>query len=239
MKLSNTILLVSLSVGIAGLFGSNYVMKKEFDKIDKTDPYWTYKKVEEKPFKHLVVKGGNISNIFFEQSPHSFVKVMKNWRGASDGSVKTRVVNDTLYLDFDNRFVDIYEKYWLRDVVPVRISTPSLVTAEGSNTKLVIDKFNQPTLKIDVNGDSKIQVNCFRTHFDRIDVNQKDSSLVAFTVSEELYLPDSIKIDQVVAKGSGTSLLNLRTATIDSLQINLTDAASIALSGYSLKKWRQ
>jgi hypothetical protein len=148
-------------------------------------------------------------------------------------------VNDTLYLDFDNRFVDIYEKYWLRDVVPVRISTPSLVTAEGSNTKLVIDKFNQPTLKIDVNGDSKIQVNCFRTHFDRIDVNQKDSSLVAFTVSEELYLPDSIKIDQVVAKGSGTSLLNLRTATIDSLQINLTDAASIALSGYSLRKWRQ
>ena len=239
MKLSNTILLVSLSAGIAGLFGSNYVMKKEFDKIDKTDPYWAYKKVEEKPFRHLVINGGNISNIFFEQSPHSFVKVMKNWRGADDGSVKTRIVNDTLYLNFSNRFIDIYEKYWLRDVVPVRISTPSLVSAEGSDTKLVIDKFNQPTISIDLNGDSKIQVNCFRTHFDRIDVEQRDSSLVAFTVSEELFLRDSIKIDQVVVRGSGTSLLNLRTATIDSLQLNLTDEASVALSGYSLRKWRR
>jgi hypothetical protein len=36
MKLSNIILLTSLSIGIGGLVGANYVMKKEFDKIDKT-----------------------------------------------------------------------------------------------------------------------------------------------------------------------------------------------------------
>lgn len=238
MKLSNTILIISLSTAVAGLFGSNYVMKNEFDKIDKTDPYWTYKKIEDKPFRHLVVKGGSISNIFFEQSPHSFVKVMTNWHGSEDGTVKARVSNDTLYLDFNNRFTDIYEKYWLRDVVPVRISTPSLISAEGMDTKLVIDKFNQPTLKINLSGDSKIQVNCFTTHFSKIEVDQKDSSLVAFTVSKELFLPDSIKVDEVVAKGSGTSLLNLRTATIDSLHMQLTDAASIALSGYSLRKWK-
>jgi hypothetical protein len=238
MKLSNIILLTSLSIGIGGLVGANYVMKKEFDKIDKTDPYWTYKKIEDKPFTHLVINGGNISNIIFEESPHFFVKVMNNWRGSNDGSVKAKVTNDTLYLDFTNRFQDIYEKFWLRDVVPVRISAPQLVSANGSNTKLVIDKFNQPELKIALDGDSKIQVNCFRTHFDRIEVNQKDSSLVAFTVSKELFLPDSINIGEVVARGSGTSLLNLRTATINSLQLDLTDAASIALSGYSLRKWR-
>ena len=238
MKLSNIILLASFSAGIACLFGSNYVMKKEFDKIDKSDPYWTYRKLEDKPFRHLVINGGNVSNIFFEQSPHSFVKVMTNWRGSNDGSVKTRISNDTLFLNFANRFEDIYEKYWLRDVVPVRISAPALISAEGNNTKLVIDKFNQPSLKLGLTGDSKIQVNCFTTHFNKIEIEQKDSSLIAFTVSKELFLPDSIKVDQVIVKGSGTSLLNLRTATIDSLQINLTDAASIALSGYSLKKWR-
>jgi hypothetical protein len=238
MKLSNVILLTSLCIGIVGLIGSNYVMKKEFDKIDKTDPYWNYWKIEDKPFRHLVIHGGNISNIIFEESPHSFVKVMNNWRGSGDGSVKAKVVNDTLYIDFSNRFVDIYEKFWLRDVVPVRISAPHLVSADGKDTKLVIDKFNQPELKINLNGDSKIQVNSFRTHFDRIEVNQNDSSLVAFTVSKELFLPDSINISQVIAYGSGTSLLNLRTATIDSLHLDLTDAASIALSGYSLKKWR-
>ena len=238
MKLSNTILIASLTIGVAGLFGSNYLMKKEFDKIDKTDPYWTYKKVEDRPFTHLVITGGNVSNIVFEQSAHSFVKVMKNWRGADDGSVKTTVHNDTLYINFANRFEDIYEKYWLQNVVPVRISAPLLASAEGSNTKLVIDKFDAPDFRIRLRGDSKIQVNSFTTHFQNIEVEQSDSSLVAFTVSKELFLPDSIKVDNVIAKGSGTSLLNLRTATIDSLKLNLTDAASIALSGYSLRKWK-
>ena len=239
MKLSNTILITSLAIGISGLFGSNYIMKNEFDRIDKTDPYWTYKKIEDRPFRHLVITGGNISNILFEQSPHSFVKVMTNWRGSGDGSVKANVVNDTLYLDFANQSSDIYEKYWLRDVVPVRISTPSMISVDGSNTKLVVDKFNQPTFKIGLKGDSKIQVNCFRTHFDRLEIEQRDSSLVAFTVSKELFVPDSIKVNHVIADGSGTSLLNLRTATIDSLQVHLADAASIALNGYSLKKWKQ
>ena len=68
MKMSNTILTTLLAIGIAGLFGSNYSMKNEFDKIDKTDPYWTYKKIEDRPFSHLVISGGNISNIVFEQS---------------------------------------------------------------------------------------------------------------------------------------------------------------------------
>lgn len=239
MKLSSAVLLFTFGTGLAGLFGSNYVMKKEFDKVDKTDPYWTYKKVEEKPFHHLVVNGGNISNIIYEESAHSFVKLMRSWRGSDDGSIKTNINNDTLYLDFDNHYADLYEKYWLRDVVPVRISTPVLISATGSNTKLVLDKFNQPSLRINLTGDSKIQVNCFRNHFSKIEVDQKDSSLVAFTVSKELFLPDAITVDTAVVRGSGTSLLNIRTATIDLLDLKLTNDASVALSGYSLEKWRK
>jgi hypothetical protein len=237
MKVSNTILLVTFCVATAGLFGSNYVIKKEYDKIDKTDPYWNYKKVTDKPFEHLVINGGNVSNIVFEQSPNAYVKVMKEWRGSSDGSVKSDVRNDTLYLDFDNHFVDIYEKYWLQNVVPVRISSSALLSVNGNATKLIIDKFNHPALCIDLRGDSKIQVNCFTTHFNEIVVNQKDSSLVTFTVSKELFVADSIKVAKVNATGSGTSLLNLRTATIDSLTLHLTDDASIALNGATLKKW--
>src|SRR5690349_8398688 len=112
MKLSNTILMISFAVGLAGLVGSNIVLKKEFDKVDKTDPYWTYKKMEDRSFHHLAIDGGNISNIVCEQSPHSFVKVMNSWRGSHDGSITTRISNDTLYLNFSNKYEDIYEKYW-------------------------------------------------------------------------------------------------------------------------------
>lgn len=238
MKLSNTILLVSLGIGIAGVFGSTYVLKSEYNKIDKTDPYWNFKKMLDQPFQHLVINGGNVSNVVFEESPHPYVKIMKAWRGADDGSVRSHVNNDTLYVDFDNRYGDLYEKYWLQGVVPVRISAPILKSIKGTNTKLVVDKFNQPDLKIDLHGGSKIQINCFRTSFNTIDVSQADSSLIAFTVSGELFIQDSIKINSVVAVGSGTSLLNLRTATIDSLRVELTNNASIALNGYSLTKWK-
>lgn len=239
MKASSTILAVTLAIGIAGVFGSNFIIKQEYDKLDKTDPYWNFKKTNDQPFSHLFINGGNISNIVFEQSPHPYVKLLNNWRGANDGSVRSHVSNDTLYINFANNYIDLYEKYWLRDVVTVRVSSPMLESVNGENTRLVIDKFSQPNLTINLSGDSRIKVNSFTTNFNTVDVKQSDSSLVAFTVSEELFVPDSIHINKLVAVNSGTSLLNLRTASIDSVDLNLTEAASAALSGYTLRRWRQ
>lgn len=236
MKLSSTILLVALSAGTAGIFGSNYILKKEYERLDKSDPYWNYSKVQDKPFRHVVIKGGNISNIVFEESAVSYVKLLNEWRGSHDGSVQSRLASDTLYLDFSNTYVDMYEKYWLQSVVPVRLSSPALRSVNGINTKLVLDKFNQPTISIALRGDSRVQINSYRTSFDEINVNQQDSSLITFSVSKELFVPDSIHVKHVIASASGTSLLNLRTATIDSLDLRLTNAASIAISGYSLNK---
>lgn len=238
MKMSSTILATTLAIGIAGVFGSNFVLKKEYDRLDKSDPYWNFKSINSGRFTHLVINGGNISNIVLEQSPHNYVKVLGNWRGSEDGSVKTHINNDTLYVNFSNQFIDLYEKYWLRDVVPVRISTPKLYSVTGLNTKLVVDKFSGRNLKIILSGDARIQVNCFTTEFDTVAVKQADSSLVAFTVSEELFVPDSIHIKRLIASNSGTSLLNLRTASIDSVDLSLTESASAALSGYSLQRWR-
>jgi hypothetical protein len=238
MKLSNLILLATLGLGTAAVFGSNYVIKKEYDKIDKTDPYWNFKKMMDKPFTHLVIKGGNITNVVLEESAHAYVKILQTWRGADDGAVKSYVRNDTLYVDFENHFIDLYEKYWLQGVVPVRISSPEIASINGVDTKLVFDKFNHPDLKVELHGDSKLQVNCFRTSFNKIDISQTDSSLVAFTVSEDLFIGDSINIKSAFVHGTGTSLVNLRTATIDSLQLNLSDGASAALNGYTLTKWR-
>ena len=74
MKISTSILFTLLILLVAGMLCSNIILKNQYDKVDKSDLYWTYRKVAETPFKHLKITGGNITNIAFEQSngqPHA------------------------------------------------------------------------------------------------------------------------------------------------------------------------
>ena len=78
MKLTAKILSAMLLSFIAGLFVSNSILKKEYEKVDKNDLYWTYGKILEQPFSHLKIEGGNITNIAFEQSSKSSVRIFKD-----------------------------------------------------------------------------------------------------------------------------------------------------------------
>ncbi len=45
MKFTSKILLALLVVLIGGLLSSNIILKREYDKVDKTDIYWNYEKI--------------------------------------------------------------------------------------------------------------------------------------------------------------------------------------------------
>ena len=99
MKLSSAILLVTFIFLVTAMFASNLMLKKEYDKVDKSDLYWTYGKILQQPFRHLKIEGGNITNIAFEQSSKPSVRIFKNWAGFETGSVKTFVKDDTLFVN--------------------------------------------------------------------------------------------------------------------------------------------
>ena len=237
MKWSNIILLTTLGTGLAGIFGANAILKNEYDKIDKSDKYWNYKGITDKHFKHINITGGNVSNIVYDQSPKSSVKIMRSWHGVDDGTVRADVSNDTLNIHFINSYKDVFEKFWLREAVPVRIAGPVVQSVTGMDTKLVLNKFNQPTLNVNLRGNSRLVINSYRTTFDRLDVQQSDSSLTTLAMSNEVFTNNIIKIKEVKASGSGVSLLNLRSVSVEHLQLAMSDSASVALSGYSLDKW--
>src|SRR3954462_4493578 len=127
MKISSLILLVTFVLLIATMFASNLVLKKEYDKLDKSDTYWTYGKIIEQPFKHLVIDGGNITRIAFEPSANASVRVFKNWYGYEQKQVKAFVKNDTLYLHFPNQVTNPGEKRYLQWNTMVRIFSPQLL----------------------------------------------------------------------------------------------------------------
>lgn len=265
MKLSSVILLVTFILLVTAMFASNILLKKEYDKIDKSDIYWTYAKILQQPFKHLKIEGGNVTNIAYEQSKNSSVRVAKDWYGYEKGLVKTFVKNDTLFVKFPNTYKDQYEKNWLKWNTLVRIFSPKLLSVDGFDTDFELFKLNQKSIAINLSGRSKLEVESYLNDLDSLHIIQRDSSEVVFEMSPDLKgqvllrkgstgsdiqktLPDqdiksnsweTMYIKAVDANVQGVSLLDIGHAQINSLKLNISDTSAIILSGGSLRKFKR
>ena len=72
MKLSSKILTILLLLVVVAMVFSNFTLKKEFDKMDKTDLYWDFEKISEQQFRHVKIENGNDSNNELTKSFESF-----------------------------------------------------------------------------------------------------------------------------------------------------------------------
>ncbi len=204
MKLSTTILLVTLVLLVSAMFASNVILKKEYDKVDKSDLYWTYDKILEQPFKHLKIQGGNITHIAFEQSKNPSVRILKNWDGYDRGLVKPFVKNDTLFIKFSNIYRDQGEKQWMKWNTLVRIFSPELLSVDGSDTDFELFKLKQKSININLSGKSKLEVESYLYNYDSLTISQKDSSEVVFEMSPDLMTSDPIALEKEALKGHAT-----------------------------------
>jgi len=265
MKLTSKILLLIFLLMVAGLFSSNIILKKQYDRIDKADNYWTYNKVLEQPFAHLYITGGNETNIYFEQSAKPSVRLLQEWVKYQRGNVKAQVRNDTLYLNFDFMPESLFEKVWLRNNTPVRIFSPQLLSVVGYNTHFEMLKLRQKSITINMSGRSKFEIESMYPELDSIHVTQSDSSAVIIEMSPDYrkkpaqterqgkiqfhspagevsaYSPlndfnGSMSINAVTASIKDHSILDIGHAQIGKLDVHVSDSAAIVLSGGTLRK---
>lgn len=204
MKLSTTILLVTFVLLVTAMFASNVLLKKEYDKVDKSDLYWTYGKILEQPFKHVKIEGGNVTHIAFEPSKKPSVRVLKNWDGFDRGLVKTFVKNDTLFVKFSNIFRDQGEKQWMKWNTLVRIFSPELLSVDGSDTDFGLFKLKQKSININLSGKSKLEVESYVYNFDSLHISQRDSSEVVFEMSPDLMNSDLAALEKEALKSTAT-----------------------------------
>lgn len=236
MKLTTKILLAMLLLFTLGLFASNMILKKEYNKTDRDDIYWTYEKILEQPFKYLNIQGGNITNIAYEQSKTASVRVFKDWDGFKEGKVKAHVKNDTLYIMFPNTYKDRYEKQWLEWNTLVRIFSPELLAVNGVDTKLEMFKLKQKNLKVSMSGKSSFEVESMDPYFDSLNISGKDSSEIQIEMSPDYQTSESFHVKSVSATLRHVSVLDIGHAQIDSLKLNVEDSSAVLLSGGTLKK---
>jgi hypothetical protein len=238
MKLTAKILSAMLLLFIAGLFVSNSILKKEYEKVDKNDLYWTYGKILEQPFSHLKIEGGNITNIAFEQSSKSSVRIFKDWEGFQKGTVTASVKNDTLFLNFPNTYRDIFEKNWMGWNTLVRVFSPQLLSVTGNDTKFAMFKMKQKNMNVFLSGKSSFELESMTTELDSLHIVQSDSSAVVFEMLPDYKISESFHLKWVDATVKGVSILDLGHAQIDSMRLSVADSSGILLSGSALRKKR-
>jgi hypothetical protein len=265
MKFTSKVLLALAVILIGALLSSNIILKKEYDKVDKSDIYWNYEKVLQQPFKYLKITGGNGTRIAFEQSQNYSVRILQEWERYHGGKIKAHVTNDTLYINFDFVPPTPYDIFYIQRTTTVRIFSPELLSVEGFNTYLEIYKLKQKSINVNITGRSKFEVESMFRSLDSITVFQRDSSEVVFEMSpdykpvkstekrksvtftigsappdmspaHQIESPEAMSINVVKADIQGYSLLDLGHAQIQNLQLQIADSSAIILSGGALRK---
>ena len=235
LKLSTLILIIMMVLVVISVFATNMVFKNEYNKRDKNDLYWNYDKILEKPYKYLKIDGGNITNIIFEPSANPSVRVLKQWNYRKQNSISAYVKNDTLYLNFSNKYGNMNEKYWMQSEVLVRLFAPQLLAVDGTETNFELQKMKQKNFNISLKGKSRLEVETYNPDFDTLNVTQSDSSQVIFEMSPDLKASPVMNFKNVTANMTGYTLLDVGRGYIDHMKLNISDSSAVILSGRSLK----
>jgi len=236
LKLSTLIITVLAVLVVISVFATDLVLKNEYEKRDKNDVYWNYNKLLEQPYSHLKINGGNITNIIFEQGKNPSVRVLKRWLDFKEHDNLTAYIkNDTLYLNFKNKYNNINEKDWMQSEVLVRLFAPQLLSIDGVNTNFELQKLKQSNISINLKGKSRLEVETYSPNFDTLNVTQSDSSQVIFEMSPDLKVSPMMNFKNVTANLTGYTLLDIGRSYVDHIKLNMADSSAVILSGRSLK----
>ncbi len=237
MKLTSRILLVVFLAMVVGVLSSNLVLKKQYDAIDKSDIYWTYDRILEKPFRHIKIIGGNVTTIIYENNARPSVRLSHDWVKFHGGRISNKVENDTLFINFDFQPADRYEKFWTKHAVTVRIFSPELLSVTGVDTKLIMEKFVQKSISINLSGKSKLEVENVYSEMDSIRIYQTDSTAVSFERSPD-YRKDSLSGNENVlilnSKDGGVINLNSSRQKNEFNESITIKSVNATLKGYSI-----
>jgi hypothetical protein len=236
MKLSTTILCTMLVLFATSLLATNILFKRQYDQLDRSDMYWNYNKILERPFRHLIIEGGNVTNIVFKQNKKCSVRLLDYWGGYQKDSVKAYTRGDTLHIKFLNKYDNLMSKSWMENNVLVRIAAPELLSIQGVNTNLTLNEFRQKALTVSLSGKSRIEVESNTHNFDRLDITQRDSTQVIFEMNPDIKGSQKIYAKNVSANLSGVTLLDIGHMYVDKTQFILADSAALILSGKTISR---
>jgi hypothetical protein len=174
LKLSSMLLIGLALFTIGGIFASGFILRKQYDSRNTSDPYWYYRKLTNEPFKHLIIEQVPLKSDTSNKNNKDISAIFGSitFEGGSTYSVISSPI-DYVYRR-NNDYVDTIMckiiGYTLTILVPshetsyfddnrrvyfdLRINAPQLESITCLNTSSDVIGFNQNNIKIDLIGQS-------------------------------------------------------------------------------------
>jgi hypothetical protein len=150
MKTSNILLLVTVSLFLLVTLCSNLVLKKQFDAIDKKDPFYGFSREPIKPFHYIRLQGKGFGLTEIAPGPKTEIRMITNpqyldWNVSGD----TLIV--TYKADGDQGYQYRGSAFGYRP--SIYITTPQLKGIVSDNIKCKVSNYKLEDLFIDQKGD--------------------------------------------------------------------------------------
>lgn len=230
-------LTVKLLIGLGGLLLflmtiSAFSIKKQFEKIDKNDPFWEMEKREVGRFMHIKIVGntkvtGKLGIIHGAKS-----QLQVSDRLASN--LKTNLIGDTLEISFNLKKQDV--PIYQMSLMEIVLITPELRSLEAVNQLVDVLGFSQEFIDIDCGYNSNVAIE--KNKFENIKLTLGENSNFEFksqtgiaknydfqpeTLEVEMKRNSSLNMSNVLPKrmtlkNDGQSYLNLNAATLKLLR---------------------
>jgi hypothetical protein len=222
MKASNILLIIMLSLFLTVVVASNIALKKEFDKIDKKDPYSGYTQHSLSPFRYVKLQGKSFGVTEITEAEDFKIRFIVDQK-----YLDWKVVNDTLIVNYSKDFVEgeyipaqrVYHK------PSVYIFVPKLDGLESDNITCSVKGLKSERLQVIQRGNaillSKNQIS---------DLNAQFSEGVVATIKDENRFGSS----RVVVKDSST--FQVDADIFKSLDLEAGDGAHVSVPGSLLRK---
>ncbi|MBO9613654.1 MAG: DUF2807 domain-containing protein [Dyadobacter sp.] len=177
MKTSHILFLTTITLFIAFTLGINWVLKGEFEKIDKNDPYVGFSSHPLKPFKYVKLYGSGIglTEIRTDRAPELKMIIEPRF-------IDWKVTNDTLTIFYKNDWkrnnMVIAGDYEARP--SIYVFTPELAGITSDQIRTRVMRAKTPHLDIHQNGDGML---IMRSEISKIKVDIKQNGYLRFHAS--------------------------------------------------------
>ena len=235
LKLSSLLLMGIALLIVGGIFASGFVLRKQYDSINKEDKYWYYQKIATTPFKHIKIAQNSLKGGFFTYSKSVFgqitfdagdtFKVISNpkhyrynWDTDEGDTLSSMLVGDTLFIKVPQHSI-YFDDYNRQITYEIRITTPYLASITCINTSLELIGYNKNSLNIALSGESVLTFLYGINEMTSIKATLKDRS--------KLELPTLLKLDTLVADLKDKSTLKMPIVGIKSFKLSAEDSTSI------------
>ena len=225
MKTSNQLLIALLALIFVAIVATSMVLKAEYEKIDKDDPYYGYTLENPPPFKAVKLTGHFQELVQLQPSDAYEIRMHKSVKD----EVQWNVQDDTLVVSFDfpvRQQPDFYYAFYSRSA-RVYIMLPHLASLNTKGVTTKLTGWKQDRLALSMQG-SERGLLLTESSIGQLSATATQGGLILLEAGNR------VAKAQVVVQDS--SAFTAKYGVIDSLDIQADPTAQVQLPGSMIRK---